>query len=394
MSIHQPVAGQQGYTAGNKVQLIRGGREYFDLLLQLVNGAVHSVHLQTYIFDDDATGTAVADALKQAAGRGVQVYLLADGYASQVMAQHFIDDIKKAGVHFRFFQPLFKGRNFYFGRRLHHKVVVIDNRYALVGGMNITDRYNDRPGHPAWLDYGVFVEGEIAQELCVLCWKTWKNFPAKMGPTPCELNPPVFHFDPEETCMVRMRRNDWVRRKNQISSSYVQMFRHAETQVTILCSYFLPGRVFQKHLFHAAKRGVKIRVILARVSDVPFAKAAERFIYNRLFRNKIEIYEYNGSVLHGKVAACDSRWVTVGSYNVNNLSAYASIELNLDVYGRRFGLSTEQALEQIIRENSVPIKEAEFVRRTHFLKQFYRWLSYQAIKAAIFLFTFYFRHRS
>ncbi len=394
MSISQPTAGHQGYTAGNKVRLIRGGKEFFDLLTELIRDARHTVHLQTYIFDDDETGTAVARALKDAVQRGVDVYLLADGYASQVMAQSFIDDLKAAGVHFRFFQPIFKRKSFYVGRRLHHKVLVTDNRYALVGGMNITDRYNDRPGHPAWLDYAVFAEGEIAKELCILCWKTWKNFPPKMEITPCEKNPPVFAFPDGETSLVRMRRNDWVRRKNQISSSYVQMLRHADNHVIILCSYFLPGRVIQKHLFNAAKRGVSIKVILARVSDVPIAKQAERFIYDRLFRNKIEVYEYSGTVLHGKVAVCDTRWVTVGSYNVNNLSAYASIELNLDIYSPVFAKTVEAALEQIILENSVAIKPEEFTKRTNFLKQFIRWVSYQFIKAGIFLFTFYFRHKN
>ncbi len=382
-----------GYSANNKARLVSGGKEYFDMLLQLIGQATDSIHLQTYIFDDDKTGNAVAQALKDAARRQVKVHLLTDGYASQVMAQSFIDGLREAGINFRFFQPLFKSKSFYFGRRLHHKVLVTDNRHALVGGVNITDRYNDMPGRPAWLDFAVYAEGEIAKELCVLCWKTWNNFPLKMGITPCELNPPVFSFSEEESCEIRMRRNDWVRRKNQISRSYIEMFRNARSHIVILCSYFLPGRAITRNLLAAAKRGVKVKVILAHFSDVMIAKQAERYMYRRLLKNGIEIYEYKKTVLHGKVATCDSQWVTIGSYNVNNLSAYASIELNLDVRNENFALHTDGVMEKIIKDECEQITEEDFVRKSNWLKQFVRWFSFQFIKAGFFLFTFYYKKR-
>jgi len=381
----------KGYSANNRARLVKGGKEYFDLLLQLIGQATDTIHLQTYIFDDDKTGYAVANALKEAAQRQVKVYLLADGYASQVMAQSFIDGLREARISFRFFQPLLKGKSFYFGRRLHHKVLVTDNRYALVGGVNITDRYNDMPDQPAWLDFAVYAEGEIAKELCVLCWKTWNNFPLKMGITPCEIDPPGFNFPSQQACEIRMRRNDWVRRKNQISRSYIEMFRYSRSHITILCSYFLPGRVIYRNLVAAAKRGVKVKVILAHFSDVMIAKQAERYMYRRLLRNGIEIYEYKKAVLHGKVAVCDSQWVTIGSYNVNNLSAYASIELNLDVRNAAFATNTEQVLEQIISDECEQVTEEDFVRKSNWLKQLVRWFSFQFIKASVFLFTFYFR---
>jgi len=77
--------------------------------------------------------------------------------------------------------------------------------------------------------------------------------------------------------------------------------------------------------------GVIIKVVQAGISDIALSKYAERYMYRWLLRNKVEIYEYQKTVLHGKIAVCDDQWMTVGSYNVNNLSAYASIELNLDV---------------------------------------------------------------
>ena len=147
-------------------------------LEQMISSARHTLHLQTYIYDEDATGKAVADCLKQAASRGVKVYLMVDGYASQSLSSKFIRDLEDHQVYFRFFEPVFRSRYFYFGRRLHHKVLVVDSQVALVGGINISDKYNDLPGKPAWHDYALHVEGEIPQQLCVLCWKSWQGFPS------------------------------------------------------------------------------------------------------------------------------------------------------------------------------------------------------------------------
>jgi cardiolipin synthase len=382
------------YSAVNKVQLIRGGREYFDLLIHLINKATDSIHLQTYIYDDDETGRQVADALKAAVKRNVSVHLLADGYASQVMAKNFIKELKEAGVYFRFFEPVFRSKYFYFGRRMHHKVFVADTKYALVGGINITNRYNDMPGKPAWLDFALYAEGEIARDLCVLCWKTWNNFPLNMGITPCEEKQIYFVFSDKETSPVRMRRNDWVRRKNEISAAYREMFRNARSHITIICSYFLPGKMIRKLLSNAAKRGVNIKIITAGPSDVMLAKHAERWMYDWLLRNKIELYEYQPAVLHAKVAVCDGEWVTIGSYNVNDISAYASIELNLDVRHAGFSAEVEQKLEAIIKNECVRITKEKHVGTKNIFKQFIRWFSYEFIRLGLYMFTFYFKQRS
>lgn len=383
-----------GYTPVNRVQLIRGGKTYFDLLLQMISGAKESIHLQTYIYDDDETGMAVADALKAAARRYVQVYLVADGYASQVMSQSFINELRAAGVHFRFFEPLFKSKYFYLGRRLHHKMAVVDTRYALVGGINITNRYNDMPGKPAWLDYALYVEGETARELCVLCWKTWKGYPVNMGITPCEEKQLSFEIPAEERSDVRMRRNDWVRRKNQISKTYLEMLRNSKSQVTILCSYFIPGNVMRRNMVQAVNRGVKVKVIAAGPSDVMLAKHAERWLYDWLLRKGIELYEYRKNILHGKIAVADDEWITIGSYNINDISAYASIELNLDVRNPVFAKEVRHELEEIIANDCILISPQQHTSTKNIFVQFIRWFSYHFISAAFNLFTFYFKQRT
>ena len=382
------------YSNFNTIEFVNGGKSYFDLLIKLINQSVHSIHLQTYIFDYDETGLIISSALIAASKRGVQVYLLVDGYASQGLSKKLIKQFKEVGIHFRFFEPIFKSKHFYFGRRLHHKIFVSDEKYAVVSGRNIADRYNDLPGKMAWLDFGLFVEGNSVKEICILCWKTWKGFPVKMEITPCEKNEGSFDFKSKELVDIRMRRNDWVRRKKEISATYIEMIRNAQSHITIICSYFLPGKIIRKLLKAATERGVKIKLITAGPSDVMVAKRAERWMYDWLLRNKIEIYEYQPTVLHAKVAVCDSKWFTIGSYNVNNISAYASIELNLDIRNDNFSGKMELILDNIIKDDCIPITVEELTHSKNIIKQFIRWCSYQFIRLSFFLFTFYYKQIS
>jgi len=390
MKVTEPDMIANHYSEG-KVNLVHGGKAYFDLLLQLINGATESIHLQVYIFDDDETGTMVGDALKAAAQRNVTVYLLADGYGSQAMSQMFIGQLKEAGVHFRFFEPIFKSKSFYFGRRMHHKILVADSKFALVGGINIANRYNDLPGSTAWFDFALYSEGPVAKELCILCWKTWNGFPQKMNITPCEEKQLLFDFQNQEMSTVRIRRNDWVRKKNQISATYIRMLRNAQSHITILCSYFLPGKTIRRLLRKAAARGIKIKIITAGISDVMLSKNAERWMYDWILRNKIELYEYEPAILHAKVAVCDGEWLTIGSYNINNISAYASIELNIDVTNSSLPATMDQLLDTVIQNDCIAITREKLEHSKNIFKQFIRWCSYQIIRMFFYLFTFYFK---
>lgn len=383
----------KNYTVNNRVQLVRSGKDYFNTLVNTINKAQESIHLQTYVFSNDETGQFVAKALKEAALRGVKVYLLADAYASQGLSKDFIEGLTYSGINFRFFEPLFRSKYFYFGRRLHHKVTVIDVKYAIVGGINIANRYNDIGGEPAWLDFALLVEGEVVKELCVLCWKTWEGFKVNVS-TPCYTNNFQFTIPANESVEVKMCRNDWIRRKNEITATYVSMLRNASKEVTILCSYFLPGKVIRKQMLYAIKRGVTIRVVAAGRSDVEMMKYAERWLYDWLLRNGIHLYEYNKNILHAKVSVCDDEWMTIGSYNINNISAYASIELNLDVRNASFSQSTRLIMEKIIAEDCVRITPARLLAAKNIFNQFMGWLSYQLFRLIFYLFTFYFKRRN
>ena len=379
-----------GYTEHNRVTLVKGGSNYFHQAETLIDKAVQSIHLQIYIYEEDETGTRITEALLRAAKRKVEIFLVLDAYGSNQLPLELITQMESAGIHFRWFEPLFKNKDFYLGRRMHHKILVIDGVYGLVGGLNISDRYNDLAGQPAWLDWAIYTEGEVSQELGGRCIALWpKNKLAKSSAHT------FMHWKsilPQaEECLARIRINDWVRNKNQISRSYIEMFHRASNDIIILSSYFLPGRIFRKNLTHASKRGIKIRLILGGHSDIKMAKAAELFLYPWLLRRGIEIYEYQKSILHGKIAVFDSQWVTVGSYNINNISAYASLELNVDVNNKQFGETVKSNLEGVIENECVRVTTDAYSKTLNWTAMFKRWLSYELVRLIFFLFTFYFK---
>jgi cardiolipin synthase len=380
------------YTTQNRVRLIHSGREYFSELNRLIDIAQVSVNIQVYIFNEDKTGTNVANALIRAAERGVKVYLLVDGYASPEMSGELLQKFKASHVYFSRFEPLFKSRKFYFGRRLHHKVAAIDGYYALVGGINIADRYNDVDGMPAWLDYAVSIEGEAAHEISKLCMEVWNGSAVPSISQIGQIDKAKYEsILPEERCSVRVRTNDWVKRKNLVWKSYTELFNQANEQIIIVCSYFLPGWTFRNKMMKAVKRGVSVKVVVAGPSDVPLAKYAERYLYKWMLKNRIEVYEYQKNVLHAKLAICDDRWMTIGSYNVNNISAYASMELNIDIRNKPFVKNTENEILDIIANDCVRIDAKNYKLATNVFKYILQKAAYEFINIVLFLFTFYFK---
>jgi cardiolipin synthase A/B len=380
-----------GYTHHNKVRLIHGGAEYFTELVKLIDHTKNTLHLQTYIFDGDETGQLISAALLRAASRKVSIFILLDGYASQHLSRDIIREWKTAGIRFRWFWPLFKSRHFYLGRRMHHKVVVADASYGIAGGVNISDRYNDIAGQPAWLDRALYVEGQAALKLHITCRNMWTAAYWRLDKPQRDNFPRLPGITPNEECLVRVRRNDWVQGKNQISRSYLEMFRQAHSHIIVLSAYFLPGSILRKQMVQAAKRGVNIRIIVGGVSDVKVARLAEQYMYRWLFANNIHVYEYQGTVLHGKMATYDGVWMTNGSYNVNRISAYASVELNMDVRNNEFAALAEADLEGIIRDHCIRIDPKDYFQHQTWTRRLRQWISYQTIRILFFLFTFYFK---
>ncbi len=373
-----------GYSLHNKLKLVRGGAEFFDLLEQMLDAARHLIHFQVYIFDEDSTGNRVAAALIRAARRGVKVFLMVDGYASKNLSKSFISSLQDAGIHFRMFQPIFKSRSFYVGRRLHHKVIVVDEFYSLVGGLNISDRYNDTPAEKAWLDWAILAEGDVSEQLAKVCVRRYKMRVKLMHEHQRPKGDLMLHA---KQSRVRIRINDWIGRRQEITRTYLDMFKSAKSHLTIMSPYFLPGRELRSKMKEALTRGVVIKVLIAGISDVPMSKHAERYLYRWMFKNKVQIYEYHETVLHGKVGICDGKWMTIGSYNLNNLSAYVSVELNLDITDSDFARTSEERLMDIIDKQCKLITEEEYKKHNGLFSRLFQFLSYNLLRVALFFFT-------
>jgi cardiolipin synthase A/B len=380
------ITGSNRFSVNNEVKLIRSGSGYFILMEELIDKARYSIHLQTYIFKDDETGNGILDALSRAARRGVETYLIADGYASRTLSPATINLLTEAGVHFRFFEPLFKSDHFYFGRRMHHKALVVDARYALIGGMNIANHYNVIKGELPWLDYALNVEGEAAIRIHEICKSIWGKHIRSVD----SIEAVKAYIPQKDWCSVRIRENDWLKGKRQVWRSYFDLFNNARESITIVCSYFLPGRVLRKRLAKAAQRGVKVKVILAGPSDVMLAKYAERYLYHWMWRNGIEIYEYQPSVLHAKMAIADGKWLVLGSYNINNISTYASVELNLEVRSRKLGAAVNEELKLVLTD-CTRIEPESILTPGKLIRNFFQKLSFEVVRMLLGLFTFYFK---
>ncbi|HEY6159667.1 MAG TPA: phospholipase D-like domain-containing protein [Bacteroidia bacterium] len=340
------------YYPAHSIQLIYSGENFFEHLGELVDSAKEYIHIQTYILEEDATGKLICDKLKAASARGVKVFLLADAYGSKELSVDFKQALLLAGIRFRLFSPLFSPESIYLGRRLHHKIAVADKQNAIIGGINIADKYRGTGNEKAWLDYAVQVKGNVCEYLHDLCESIYerKNFKAKK----------YNGNDGSPAHLVRFRRNDRIRAKNEVHHSYREALTGAEHSVIIVASYFLPGYTFRKMLKRAKKRGVDIRIILAGRSDLPWLKRAEKFLYRFFWKHAIGIYEWPDSVLHGKAIMVDDRWITIGSYNVNHLSRYRSIELNADIKYEALAMEFKEHLERVISTSCIEVTEQRY----------------------------------
>jgi len=179
---------------------------------------------------------------------------------------------------------------------------------------------------------------------------------------------------------VKVIQNNWYRNKIEILKSYRSALKHSHNRMIIFAGYFLPGRNERKLLRNASRRGVDIKIVLSAESDAPVFKRATSFLFDFILRNNIKIYEYLPSNLHAKVATVDGNWSTIGSYNMNHLSDYGSVEMNADILDSQFATRFEELLKQIIEKDCRQVTFVEYTRRKTWLFQLSDWFSYQMIR--------------
>jgi cardiolipin synthase len=369
-----------------KITLVHSGVDYFSRLERIILESKSEIHIQTYIFDYDSTGKKIIEALKKAASRKVKINILIDGFGSLSFPTEIMNELKKEGIDIRIFSPFFSVNSLYIGRRLHHKIVVIDAKTALIGGINIADKYHGTEKTAPWLDYAVEINDEnIAESVQKLCRDIYfKNRIIRRKEIKSV-------FETSGGTTIKVLQNDWLKRKNEIFKAYINKIHNAEKEIVILSSYFLPGKRLTNALKKASRKGVKVKLILSGISDVPLARKASCYLYAKLLRYNIELFEWKKSVLHGKIAVIDTNWTTIGSFNLNNLSSYASIEMNVGIDSAEFANTYLIHLNEIIAQCDEITPETLKVKYG-LTSKFANWVSYWTTRTIEIMVT-YFPHK-
>lgn len=366
------------YKGGHYVELLQSGEPFFSAVEKLIDDSRQFIHFHAYLIDEDETGNRIINALIRASLRGVRVYLLLDALGTRHLSKELIEKIEDSGILFRFFSPTFITKGFQLSLRLHVKVVLCDGEVAIIGGINFADRYHGTPEKREWLDFAVLIRGPECIHVLSVLKKFWnKRFIPKTELSRETVNKPRIY---KEDIKLRVVQNNWYRNKIEILRSYRSAFKNSRDRMIILASYFLPGRNERRLLRNASLRGVDIKIMLAAESDMPVFKRATRFLYDFILRSNIKIYEYLPSNLHAKVAVVDGQWCTIGSYNLNHVSDYASIEVNVNILDNKFASELETLLHEILRNDCRQITIEEHQRASTLLSKVSGWFFYQIIR--------------
>ena len=372
------------FVPGNRISLLRTGSEYFPALEAAIDGARLQIHLETYIFEADETGRAIAAALSRAAARGVVTHVLIDGFGSKNLDPEVIDDMRAAGVRLLKFRPeispwTFKRQRL---RRLHRKLVVIDGELAFVGGINVIDDMHT-PGHvPPRFDYAVKIEGPLLADIhaaATTLWRyvSWTQLRRQDGPA---------HAVPVQTAPRGNQRaafviRDNLRHRTDIESAYLAAIASARSEIVIACAYFFPGRTFRRALIDAASRGVRVVLLLQGRVEYLLLHYASRALYLHFLNAGVEILEYRRSFLHAKVAVIDNRWATVGSSNIDPMSLLLAREANVLIDDAVFARELRLSLSEAIEAGAQPVLRTRWERQSHTLPmRIMTWFCYGRVR--------------
>lgn len=370
-----------GFIPGNRITLLQNGEAYFPAIEAAIDQAQYEIFLETYIYEDDAVGQQIASALERAARRGVTVHLLIDGYGSQDLAQSMQNRLRASGVNALIFRPkvspwTFRRRRL---RRMHRKIVVVDRKIAFVGGINIiADRTT--PDMPPRYDFAVAVEGplvDVIRHSSQRLWSavSWRHC-RKRGISAKTL--PASTFTGGEMRAAFLMRDNFHHRRD-IEAEYLQAIEESKDEIILAHAYFLPGRHFRHALKRAAKRGVRVVLLLQGKMEYLLEYYASRALYDNLLNAGIEIYEYRTTFLHAKVAVIDGHWATVGSSNIDPFSLLLSNEANVAVEDETFSAALSESLKGIVATDGFQIMPDSWKQQPLRLR-FFSWLCYSLLR--------------
>lgn len=372
-----------GLLGGQRVTLLQNGEAYFPALTAAIRVAQKHVWLETYIFSRDPVGMMVRDALVEAALRGVEVRVLVDGFGSATLDTSWWQPLLDAGGAVQVYgaNPSLWSMQRRHLRRLHRKLMVVDGHTAFVSGINIQDDW-DIPGQSApRFDFAVQIEGGLALRIAVVMEKRWLRHGwrfsmarlVSVGVTPDLVSAKQ---EPVQTALLL---RDNVRHRRDIERAYLFAIGHARHEILIANAYFLPGLRFRRALIAAAKRGVRVRLLLQGMVEYRLQHAATRALYGYLLKAGVEIYEYRPSHLHAKVAVIDGVWSTVGSSNIDPFSLLLANEANVVIEDEEFSRDLGQRLERAIEQDAAHIDTGSWQRQPWHVR-LRCWLAYGIVR--------------
>jgi len=370
-----------GFIPGNHITLLHNGNDYFPAIEAAFDRARHEIYLETYIYENDATGRRIAEALKRAALRGVTVYVLIDGYGSKDLPHNMLDYLQTDGVKVLIFRPkispwtLRRKRL----RRLHRKIVVVDREIAFVGGINIINDSGTTGETPRY-DYAISVEGPLVDEIRLSARRLWSMVAWSRFRKGTARNRilPVSTFAGGEMDAAFLVRDNF-RHRRDIEAAYLHALEQAKSEIVLAHAYFLPGLDFRHALVDAAGRGVRVVLLLQGNVEYFLQHYATRALYGSLLDAGIEIYEYAKGFLHAKVAVIDGHWATVGSSNIDPFSLLLSREANIVIDDEDFGTVLTQSLKLTVESDALRILSDSWKHQPVGLRLI-NWVSYGVLR--------------
>jgi len=324
---------------GNAVRIIQNAR-FFDALIEDVANASHHVHLETFLWMDGEVSDSVVEALTAAAARGVEVRVLVDQRGGKTTSPAVWRKLQDAGVAFRVYHRARWRELGWYNTRDHRKIAVIDGRIGYTFGHGIADMWGKGRGG-GWRDTAARMEGPVVGELQMAFLENWVKvtrsavvstdyFPelGRRGDTAIQ----VAWAAPPETASAVQR-------------LYYLAIAAARREIIMQNPYFIPDRHAVKLYADAAKRGVRVRLMLptSGTSDFPIVQHASHYYYGPLLRAGAVIYEYTASGIHQKVMVVDREWCTIGSTNFDPRSFHINDEISVAIYDE--AIATELAEE-------------------------------------------------
>ena len=360
--LHRHLAFEQAITGsplvvGNKVTLLENGAATYRAMFNAIEGAEDSINLETYEFDDDPIGEEFADALIARQRAGVQVNIIYDAIGSIRTPESFFQRMRDSGIRVLQFDPLSPtARRFHWAtiHRDHRKLMIIDGRIAILGGINLSDVYSSSSGssghrehHPStvdlgsWRDTDIEIEGPAVaecQKLFLGHWTSQKGRPL----SPRNYFPPL---QPQGKAIVRIIGFT----PDDLSVIYVTLIsaiNNAETNVYITDAYFAPDARMIDAMEAAAHRGVDVRLLVPGANTSRLVEAAGRSYYSQLMNAGVKVYEWHGTMIHAKTATVDHVWSTVGSSNLDWWSLARNDEVTATIISDSFGQQMDHMFDQ------------------------------------------------